>query len=147
MPARVALAAQRAGSRLLGFAVAGGTPGAALVPDVKRALAEVGIDVKAAKSDAGLPLVELSGPQYGGACVGFFTAVKDGRVKQLGQHELNLAAGFAKRRTVGDVWVWDRKQWSRDITPLCAVTVAVRALELMPLPLAYAGSFIDLDDY
>lgn len=131
---RVALAAQRAGSRLLGLAVAGSSPAAALLPEIKQALAKADIPVRASKSDSGLPVVELSGPQYGQACVSFFNAVKDGRIKQLGQHELNLAAGYAKRRTVGDVWVWDRKQWTRDITPLCAATVAVRAFELMPQP-------------
>ena len=144
---RVALAAERAGSRLAGVGVAAGSTAAALVPDVKRALSEHGLTVRATPKGNGLPLSEVGAQQYAQACGAMFNAVKDGRLRHLTQRELNDAVDHARRREVGELWVWDRKSWTRDITALCAVTVAMRTFELSPVQSAYAAPFVDLEDY
>lgn len=129
---RIAIAAERSGARLLGIGVATGTPAAALIPDVKRALKARGIVIRATAKSPGIPITEVSTKHYGEACGALYNAVKDAQLKHIGQRELSASVEHARRRDVGELWVWDRKQWTKDITPICAATVAMRAFEQAP---------------
>ena len=46
-----------------------------------------------------------------------------------GQEALDLAASAAVKRNAGDGWMWDRRNSSRDISPLIACTAALWRLE------------------
>lgn len=87
-------------------------------------------------------VVEWGGPDLGGACGKLFDAVKahiwepdpaEGeteadrpvRVWHLPQPVLDLAAGTAVTRPLGDAWVWNRKGSPYGAAPLMAVTGAV----------------------
>ena len=74
----------------------------------------------------------LSGREWAGACEAFAIAVKEGRVRHLGDVLLADAVSGASRRQTGDGWVWDLAGARSDITPLMAATAALRALESMP---------------
>ena len=85
-----------------------GTPAAALIPELVR---------------LGVPVEEMPREEIGPACGAFVDAVVAGEVAHIGQPVLEVAVAEAVRRTVGDVWVWDRRN-RRDVGPLVAVTVA-----------------------
>lgn len=70
--------------------------------------------------------VPLSMGDYKHACGGFFTDVVEGRLKRPaeGQGPLDLAAGDACERRLGDAWAWDRRNVRVPICPLEAVTIA-----------------------
>lgn len=78
-----------------------------------------------ALSEAGLPVVEWGGSDLGGACGGFYDAVRDGVLRHLPQPTLDVAAAVAVTRPLGDAWVWDRKRSPADISALVAATVAL----------------------
>lgn len=81
----------------------------------------------AAGIDAGM-LRQLGMPEYRAACGGLFSDVVEGRLSRLsGQGPLDVAAGDAGDRPLGDGWAWDSRQATVPISPLVAVTVA-RAL-------------------
>ena len=84
------------------------TPAASLRPELVR----LGVAVE------DMPRVDV-----GPACGAFVDAVVAGEVVHIGQPVLEVAVAEAVRRTVGDVWVWDRRG-RRDVTPLVAVTSA-----------------------
>lgn len=101
----------------------GAGPAAALLPEITRA--------------AGLTeIVKLQGREYAAACEAFLVAVNDDRIRHLGTAWLATAVGGADRRLTGDGWVWNRRAASVDISPLVAVTVALRVLEQLPEPTA-----------
>jgi phage terminase large subunit-like protein len=60
----------------------------------------------------------------GQACGAFYDLVDQGRLRHLGQPPLEAAVAGAKRRPIGDLWAWHRKDVTVDITPLVAVTLA-----------------------
>jgi hypothetical protein len=102
--------------------------------------AQVG-PVLAAFRQAGIrtELVQLSAREYVQACGGFYTDVIEGRLRRpAGQRPLDLAAGDAGERVLGEAWVWDLRSATVPISPLVAVTIA-RAL----LP---AGSMVSVYD-
>gem|GEM_PF-2304324 len=71
---------------------------------------------------------QLSAGRYKAACGGLFADVLEGRLRRLdGQGPLDIAAGDATERPLGDAWAWDMRQATVPISPLDAVTVA-RAL-------------------
>jgi len=91
--------------------------------------AQVG-PVLAAFKAAGIrtELVQLGAREYVQACGGFFTDVLEGRLRRpAGQGPLDVAAGDATERVLGDAWAWDRRSATVPISPLVAVTIA-RAL-------------------
>jgi phage terminase large subunit-like protein len=85
-------------------------PAGSLIPE----LAEHGIDVRIVRAR-----------DLGQACGMFYDLVEQGRLRHLGQVPLELAVAGAKRRPVGDMWAWHRKDVTVDITPLVASTLAV----------------------
>lgn len=73
---------------------------------------------------AGLPIKLVSTREHGQACGMLWDDVAEKRVVHLGDPVLNAAVHGARRRIVGDAWLWDRKKSDVDISPLVAVTLA-----------------------
>lgn len=95
-------------------------PGAALIPDLDRALA--GTDTV---------LEVVGGSDITQACQAWLDHVTNDEARHLDQPPLNTALSGAKPRPMGDGgWKWSRKDSSIDISPLCAVTVADHGLSL-----------------
>jgi hypothetical protein len=99
----------------------GAGPAGAQVGPILAKFAEVGI--------AADRLVQLPGARYRQACGGFYSDVVEGRLLRpaVGQGALDLAAGDATERVLGDAWEWNRRSATVPISPLVAVTIA-RAL-------------------
>jgi hypothetical protein len=91
--------------------VAGDSPAASMVPDLKARRVKV---VTAAIGDLGK------------ACGGFYDDTLEGRLTHAGQEQLDAAVASAKKRPIGQAgaWGWDRKSPERDISPLVSVTLA-----------------------
>jgi hypothetical protein len=58
------------------------------------------------------------------ACGRFYDAVADGKVKIRRHEALDLASAAARKRTVGDSWLWGRKDSADDVSPLISCTLA-----------------------
>lgn len=83
---------------------------------------------------AGVRVIPVGGQEFTKACGSFFTAVGDQDVKIRPHEDLNAAVAAAKKRPVGDAWVWARKTTLLDISPLVAVTLALHcARSVTPL--------------
>ncbi len=74
---------------------------------------------------AGLEVVTTSMREMGQACGAFYDAVKNGRLRHLGQPKLNVAVDKARKRKLGDAWAWHRQDSTTDLSPLVAVTLAL----------------------
>ena len=64
----------------------------------------------------------------------FYDLVVGGGLRHRGQGILDKAAETAAIKPLGDTWAWDRKNSPVDVSPLCAATFAVWALERRPEP-------------
>jgi hypothetical protein len=74
---------------------------------------------------ARLSLLPVSAAEHAQACGDVFDAVTEGRLRHIGQSELNAAVSGADRRYYGgDAWLWSRRTSLVDISPLVAVTLA-----------------------
>ena len=98
-----------------------GGPARAVTPEIERAC--VGV-TKA---------VPLSGREWTAACEAFATAVKEHRLRHLGDLYLQESVAGAVKREVGPGWCWDLRGSRADITALLAATAALRALETAPV--------------
>jgi phage terminase large subunit-like protein len=75
---------------------------------------------------AGVDFDEVTIRGYAQACGQFYDAVMDsGTLRHLGQPELDAAVANAAQRPLSDAWAWSRKNAAGDISPLCAVTLAL----------------------
>jgi phage terminase large subunit-like protein len=74
--------------------------------------------------EAGVELEPVSTVEHSQACGGLFDDIVDGRLRQIGQPELDAAVDGADRRNYGDAWLWSRRTSIADISPLVAVTLA-----------------------
>lgn len=86
---------------------------------------------------AGLPVINTDARYMGTACAGILSAVIAKALRHLGQPTLNTAIANARKRNIGTegLWGWNRKDTSSDITPLVAVTLALRSIDApMPKP-------------
>ena len=70
-----------------------------------------------------VPVVLCGGRDYAQACAGLYDDVTARRLAHLEQPVLDEAVQAARRRNIGDVWVWARRSLA-DICPLGAITVA-----------------------
>lgn len=120
---RVVQYVANAGSVVIGVAVVKGSPAYALIEDVRIELKAVGVS---------LEVTELSSQEYAAGCGSWLDKVNAGTLRRVASAPLDAAVDGVVLRDVGDVKVWDRKNATADITPLCAVTVALRAIETMP---------------
>lgn len=85
----------------------------------------------------------LRGASYTSACSAFVSGLGEGRYWHMDQQWLNDAVAGVAKKFRGSSWLWDMQNSKADITPLDAVTVALRALEGRPPP---ARSAYDDDD-
>lgn len=74
---------------------------------------------------AGITVVEVSGRAMAQACGWTHDLITSSGVRHRGQPELAAALAAAKKRSMGDSWVWDRKDSAGDISPLGAFTLAL----------------------
>jgi hypothetical protein len=79
----------------------------------------------------GVDVDEIDTSEHAQACSGLVNAVKDATFRHLGTPEVLAAVRGATKRTVGDGWLWSRKSSAVDISPLVALTGALRRAELM----------------
>lgn len=103
-------------------AIDAGGPAAALLPELVRAVGD------------GCNVERVQGAEYAAACEAFVLAVTQDRIRHLGDVYLATAIGGVTKRPRGDRWIWDRRSELADISPLVAVTVALRTLERLPPP-------------
>jgi phage terminase large subunit-like protein len=79
------------------------------------------------------PLLLIGGRTYAQACGALYDDVMTGRLVHLGQPALDDAAAGARRRSLGDAWVWARSEASTaDPAPLIAATLARHAFASAP---------------
>lgn len=76
--------------------------------------------------DAGVEVVEVSQREYAQACGRLLDAVKNDRLRHLGQESMDRAVNVATRRDIGTEggWAW-AQSGPVDITPLKAATLAL----------------------
>jgi len=138
LPARLAELVSKFSPTVVG--VNGAGPAGAQVGPVLSAFAEAGISADL--------LVQLNTNAFKQACGGFYSDVIEGRLRRpAGQGPLDVAAGDAAERVLGDAWAWDRRSSAVPISPLVAVTVARALLPTTPAETFYDGGFHDLDDF
>lgn len=123
--------------RLMGAAVARREGTGWLVPEAWRIHQERGVPAVVARSAADLiPALEAVGFVVGeslivaragdaqDACAQIFDRVQQGTFAHANHPDLDASVYGAHRRTVGDRWVWDRKNSTTDVSMLEAVTLA-----------------------
>ena len=138
LPARLAELVLKFSPTVVG--VNGAGPAGAQVGPVLAAFAEAGISAEL--------LEQLNTNAFKQACGGFYSDVVEGRLRRpAGQGPLDVAAGDAAERVLGDAWAWDRRSSAVPISPLVAVTVARALLPTTPAETFYSGSVFDLDDF
>lgn len=72
----------------------------------------------------GADVKELTTQDMAEACGGFYDDVLEQAIKIRRHPALDAATANARKRTVGDAWVWARKGSKADVSPLIAGTVA-----------------------
>lgn len=88
--------------------------------------------LKAALEAAGVPVSEIEQSDYAIACGELLERVTNRTLRHRGQPDLDEAVRGAISRPSGDRWVFDRKRSGVNITPLCGLATAVRALTAPP---------------
>lgn len=80
-----------------------------------------------ALEERGIELVLVSAREMGQACGQLYEdVVEKAALRHLNQPPLNAALAGAKKRPLGDVWGWHRRNSDVDISPLVAATLAWR---------------------
>lgn len=64
------------------------------------------------------------------ACGQFYDRVEEGTLAHLGQANVTVALAGARKREVGDAWLWTRKSDGVDVSPVVAGTYAVWGWEM-----------------
>lgn len=101
------------------------------VVDKKTAAASLLPDLKA----AGIKPREMNTNDCGQACSGLQNAVRDRRLRHLGDDVLTASVAGAARRDIGDgLWAWSAKTSEVDVVSLIAVTNALWGLSVTPKP-------------
>ncbi len=83
---------------------------------------------------AGVRVIPVGGQEFAKACGAFYDAVHEATVKIRLSGDLDTSCAAAKKRPVGDAWVWARKTTATDISPLVAATLAHWAAKSGPGP-------------
>ncbi len=98
-----------------------GSPAGAYIPDLE----DAGVKVKPSEFDDAETLLDLvSVREHAQACSALANLVENDQLRHRAQVVLDDAVRGAQKRTVSDVWLWDRKSSAVDISPLVAVTLA-----------------------
>lgn len=104
-----------------------GGPAGALVPAIRRALADgdEGAGIPGLSEDEIDALLRIpKSREVAQACGMFFDSVAEQQLVHLDQAPLAAALAGAQQRPLGDAWAWARRGVSVDISPLVAVTLA-----------------------
>lgn len=72
----------------------------------------------------GIEVIPLSLNDMRNGCMGFHSAIINGRCKHLGEEPLNVAVVGAQARTSGEAWIWSRVSSLTDVSPLMAAAGA-----------------------
>lgn len=75
---------------------------------------------------AGVKLLKITATDYAQACGAFFKNYRERGLRHLGQRELDVSIGAAKKRSVGDAWMFDAKG-DLEISPLESGVCAAHA--------------------
>ncbi|HEY5833598.1 terminase large subunit domain-containing protein [Streptomyces sp.] len=111
--------------RPVAVAVAGRSPAASLIDDLKKA----GVNApETGEAPVRGDLVVLRQGDWIEACGQIADAIRQGRVAHIDQAPLTAAVNGARTRRSGDAWALDRLSSPVDIAPLVAVTLARWAL-------------------
>ena len=96
-------------------------------------------------TEAGLELLEISGPALGAAAGKMRDRVRDRALRHRSQPLLDVAVSGAVTRRLGEVRIWDRTASVVDIAPLVAVSNAAWGLEMLPEPEPLVSAYEDHD--
>lgn len=77
------------------------------------------------------PVMRLQGSEWAGACEAFRKGFTEGMYRHHDQAWLDAALRGAAKKQRGAGWLWDHDTALADISPLCASTAAVRAVEMV----------------
>ncbi|ATL70771.1 hypothetical protein [Nocardia terpenica] len=72
-----------------------------------------------------VPVHKLSPAEFGAACGLFYDSVMNAALRHPNQPLFNTAVEAARKRPIGDMWGWGRKNATSDITPVVAATLAL----------------------
>ncbi len=75
-----------------------------------------------------VPVHKLSPSEFGAACGLFYDSVMNRAMRHPNQPLFNSAIESARKRPLGDMWAWGRKNAASDITPVVAATLALYGL-------------------
>lgn len=104
-----------------------GGPAGSLVPALRKALAYEDDEDREDRSELVVcPKVR----QLTQACGQFYDRVVEGTLRHLGQAPMAAALAGARKRDVGDAWLWSRNSDGVDVTPLVSATYALWGWEL-----------------
>jgi hypothetical protein len=81
-------------------------------------------DIEPLVEESGIDFIKVIGTEMTRACGEFYRDVHEDNLRHRNQAVLNTAIGCAVRKDYGDVWRWDRKDSSSDISPVVAATLA-----------------------
>lgn len=80
--------------------------------------------------EEGVEVTRCEGAQLTASCSQFSDRVMQGTLRFRDDSSLMHALEEAERKTLGEVWAWNRKDSPVDVSTLCAVTEALWALEM-----------------
>lgn len=94
--------------------------------------------------DGGTTIIRCEGSALPASCAQFSDRVMNGIVRFRNDSSLMVALAETEKKSLGEVWAWNRKDSPVDAAPLCAVSEALWALEsgasvAPPKVSAYAG--------
>lgn len=80
----------------------------------------------------GVQVVRTSTSDYVHACSQVMTKIVEGQVRVRSHPGFDSAVAAARKRPIGDSWVWARRSIDADISPLVAMTLAVLMASVAP---------------
>ncbi|MFF7200511.1 terminase [Streptomyces sp. NPDC008141] len=98
-----------------------GSPAGSLIPAVRKALEEAGLD----EQEIDDLLLHPKARQVAAACAQFYDAAIEQTITHLGPGPLSTALAGADKRPIGDGWAWKRRGAGVDISPLMGATFAM----------------------
>lgn len=104
-----------------------GGPAGSLVPALRKALAYEDDEDREDRSEL---LVCPKVRQLTQACGQFYDRVTEGTLRHWSQAPMTAALAGAKKREVGDAWLWSRRSEGVDVSPLVSGTYAVWGWEM-----------------
>ncbi len=99
-------------------------------PTIRAVVVDVGSPAAAITDDLVQLKVKVTSPtvrEVGAGCARFVDGLTGGTVWHTGQVQMTVALASARKRNLGstDMWAWNRKSPTADITPVVAATLAL----------------------